>query len=578
MDGTLTPTSKFLEVLHMTRDEWNKIRDLGMEHHDLLQRLEPRLKPYLDAVSQAQLHQAVLVEQVELLRKRFEALVAEPVFNTITETALKIVNYFKEHQKDVEDFGRTLADVVQHLINIGKEMLELGGGPIRMVANVTKGFLALESVVDNIVTGLRQIVAVAQHMEFNKGSLLTLTPLSDGKTLQELNAIQLAFDRREQARTALGFELNDAIAGRRVHRETPTGLAGFDSLPEGVKAFFDQNGGILNAPISPQPDSGHKKEFDEKAARNSLAEISREAQLELAQVNKYSDAVVNLFKENVANQFATVIESEKNIVDHLTGIKAVIDAVFAEAEDKAQAIGGKNVDKTVETLEGQRLNAVRRVENEIASHQRTIAQQTVREKQAEITQKVQLETELSRKQIELAKETGATQEAIARQTADIEEKLLRAKIDSLREEQTLFVEGSQQRKAVDAQLANAIEIEGLQKVIDARRIANAQVEDSIRATRMQTQAALEQLRANEQLVQINERAGVSATILVKANKELHQQYLAIIDAAIRNIQNQLREAEATGKHADAVLRLRRELGQLRNERNSAELQNIANRP
>jgi hypothetical protein len=118
LDNSIDKHSKILEVLHLTKDQWSEIRKQGLEHHDLVQRLEPALRPYLTVAQQAELRHEALNEQIELMTKRSEALVAEPMWKAWHSALEKAKGFFMEHQAQINAILSTIGHLIESAWNV----------------------------------------------------------------------------------------------------------------------------------------------------------------------------------------------------------------------------------------------------------------------------------------------------------------------------------------------------------------------------------------------------------------------------------------------------------------------------
>jgi hypothetical protein len=91
MDGTVGASNRFLRVLNLTPAAWQQILDKAKVHHDLITRLAPLMDPFMSALEKGKAHQAVLIEQFELLKKRLEAFAVTEVYERLSD-AIKGLN------------------------------------------------------------------------------------------------------------------------------------------------------------------------------------------------------------------------------------------------------------------------------------------------------------------------------------------------------------------------------------------------------------------------------------------------------------------------------------------------------
>jgi hypothetical protein len=157
--GNEAPSSKLLEVLHLTKDQWEAIRLSALKHHDLVQQLAPLLKPYLDVADEAGNRQEALINQLDLIKKRIEGAFSQQVFTAFTDALQTAKNYLQDQEGSLTSIGQIFADLVVAVIEFGKELVKTGADDwLKVLAQLlnllTFGFKALLNVVSTIAQTL----------------------------------------------------------------------------------------------------------------------------------------------------------------------------------------------------------------------------------------------------------------------------------------------------------------------------------------------------------------------------------------------------------------------------------------
>lgn len=157
LSGSEAPTSKLLEVLHLTKAEWEQIRISALAHHDLLSQLAPILQPYTDVVANAGTRQQVLLDQLGLIKDRIEAAFSKDVFEGYTAALLSIKAYLADNEATVTSIGRVFADLVISVTQVAAGIAKaFGGDTVKVFGQVIN---VIDALINNAVT---HVVAMTQ--------------------------------------------------------------------------------------------------------------------------------------------------------------------------------------------------------------------------------------------------------------------------------------------------------------------------------------------------------------------------------------------------------------------------------
>jgi hypothetical protein len=164
LDGSITKSSKILETLHMTQDQWEKIRQSGLAHHDLLAQLEPVLSPYLTVLQQADLRMQVMNEKWDLLKKQIFAAIDAPIFAAFLSFLQKAAGWLDEHKAALIAIGVNIMNLVKDFGSLADTFLRVTG----LGSVIITTFNAAAGATTLLVGGLRLI---ANLLEFTLNSL-----------------------------------------------------------------------------------------------------------------------------------------------------------------------------------------------------------------------------------------------------------------------------------------------------------------------------------------------------------------------------------------------------------------------
>lgn len=318
--GFPEPQNKFLAFLHMSSEEWVKMRTEGEKHRDLLPRINERIRPYLSSLEQAKNDQAVLVARIDLLGKRLTSLASEPLFNKLSDLARRLLEFLDDNRGKVIAFIRTISD--------GMELV------ISQFERFSRGDFLSDRLL-NFMLGIQKVITLSS------ASLLTLIE-SAGNALDSKGAGDFLARQAATAERALKAikELEESQAEiRRVFTGTvlpselgPDGQFGGPGKPSLLDAQFDPN----SPPPPPKPDT-----------QNALAEFEEQKQKYLKGVEDIQEATriaKDRVEELASTQAISLAEASRrvsNIVDsELTAIRQLDQGLKSAIATTQRRISG----------------------------------------------------------------------------------------------------------------------------------------------------------------------------------------------------------------------------------------------
>lgn len=125
--GANANASLFLQTLKITPAEWEKILKSSKEHKDILEQLEPKIRPYLEAAHKVGESQATLIDQLKLLISQLEGAGAAKFYEGLSGTIESVTKFFKDNQDSIIRGIELFASWVSEFITLLKEFAALPG-------------------------------------------------------------------------------------------------------------------------------------------------------------------------------------------------------------------------------------------------------------------------------------------------------------------------------------------------------------------------------------------------------------------------------------------------------------------
>jgi len=374
MEGTLPPTSKWLQVLGLTNDQWVSLRDQGLKYHDLVDRIGnlPSMQAHIAALQQMEGHQKSVVESMELMLKRAEAAGAQPIYDAINKALAVLSEWFKDNQDSISNglkmFSNLLIDVAHNLALLGSSSTVLD--PLILA------FSMLGSVV-NIVNEHVGILALGVHSLEERGRLMGEQRARQAALAQDVLDKKGTPEQRAKDQAAYNADFGDTSPTNKfdlllkeenrkedeIHARAARLrdlLSGNKSLSQAVMEEQWGEGGVtsgqsdsrsahrLNTPVTSKtppppgtvtPAKDYRKDFDvAKQDFSAHAEEIAATEKYLSNATQEAVAARTLSHKDAAERIKGYVATE---IDSLQQEKKVVDARYEQ--DKAKIAGAPGV-------------------------------------------------------------------------------------------------------------------------------------------------------------------------------------------------------------------------------------------
>lgn len=164
LEGQVTPSSRILQVLHMTTQEWQNMRAEAQKNGDLDVLLADKLAPYLSVVNAANLRMTALVNLIKMQASQIEGAIALPLWNQWIAILREVSGYLKEHSGNLAAEGQSVEGLVADFFKMVGAVLSLLNpfqtlGQLFHALNVAvqDTVFVLRALLDTTTSGLQQI-------------------------------------------------------------------------------------------------------------------------------------------------------------------------------------------------------------------------------------------------------------------------------------------------------------------------------------------------------------------------------------------------------------------------------------
>lgn len=527
LEGNIVRQSKILEVMHLTKEEWFQIRDEAMKHHDLLERITPLLKPYLDAQEQLAARQREMTAQMELMQTRVFATMAEPLWKAWNTQLEKARDWFLAHKEQLNAIAGSLGNLLESLFTFVKTIFDVIGATEHwkeIMGVVALIFVVLIEAVSTILSGITLL---------GKDLTSLLLILSDPDTWKRPGEAMKKF-MGEALANADEFTGKFVKSAERINQvasgETTPGSSP-DLLNQGVSATR----GVVDK--RPKKDGGVSKD------------LRQDFRAELQEIKAETENVINQQKELVAEnkksvqEAATVINAQLNA--EIVKVIELTDKYKKLAIEKLNAQKAKAAGKDFTAVESE---TIKTDENRQSAQRQAASKERQKQDLADYQAEVRLRRQQTQDALNDIKTRAAQGKAFKSQALKEELAALRADAASqhvifLQETADMGRNTDAYKKAVrdkmtaDQQRAN--QARQLARQISEAEFQEAQVrrEQGIKSIKDKIavhEAELEQLKKN-----------TGSTLEVRrAEKELEDQKVTLLKAELAVTEAQLAHDEA----------------------------------
>jgi len=250
LDGTIGPSSKVLQTLGLTADQWRQILSASREHHDLLERITPYLQSYISVAEQASQRQDALAESAKLTLDRTIAMAAKPLWDGVTDSLKEINKWLEDNKGVLQSYGAVFSDLFAHITAIVSAVEHWAAtnpivqGGIRLIASevvsLAATFSTVLSVIErvvNVLAGFQNIVVKRDITTSLKSAIDDFTQYAQDQFRQIPVDVERTFDKvadaikgRSQKAAASALEAYGSAGGRETHDNTKSTRDALDSL------------------------------------------------------------------------------------------------------------------------------------------------------------------------------------------------------------------------------------------------------------------------------------------------------------------------------------------------------------
>lgn len=326
LEGTLSPSSKLLETLHQTPEQFKAMVEEAQKYSNLQDLLAERLKPYIGVLDQAEGRLTVLREELGKIFERTAGVAAQPIFDALIAGAQKLKELYEENKGTIDALVSSFGNLVAAVFNVVTSTLTWLGH----ILNIGKAF--------NVIIITAQIIAEA------------LTTILNGVT-----AIFNVFTKMiELVKDPKSYTAPGEFFKNLFDYATEQAKKFYDSFIDGgkrVQAAIDNTsagaGGILDG----DPTHGTRNLDAAKEASAALKTLEQDYQKDLANTKAYYQDDIDKAKELAsAREISTQTATDK-IKEALSEEQSAVLGLTKHYEDLAAATGAKGTDAFLTQLQ-----------------------------------------------------------------------------------------------------------------------------------------------------------------------------------------------------------------------------------
>ncbi len=279
LEGSVSASSRILEVLGLTRDQWAAIRAEAQAHGNLVQLLAPYMLPYLSVVQQANERQTALTQSLELQGQRIAGAVALPIWQAW-------INFLQQAKGFLDTNEQSLVSLGQSSVNLAEEF----GRFVLELAEGLTGTTSLDSVVKSIVLGVNNLVGAFRILiEF----ISTMAHEAGVFADSIVHPFDAMFNADRFNKQIDAFEANYKAKVKEIYEAGNTVALGYDK-----NAFFDEDGNFKGAPglknilnANVEPNKPLVDQNADKEAKARFSELQQNYRAELTETQEHFKTV-----------------------------------------------------------------------------------------------------------------------------------------------------------------------------------------------------------------------------------------------------------------------------------------------
>jgi hypothetical protein len=549
LDGSITKSSKILETLHMTQDQWEKIRQSGLAHHDLLAELEPVLSPYLTVLQQADLRMQVMNEKWDLLKKQIFAAIDAPIFAAFLSFLQKAAGWLDEHKAALIAIGVNVMNLVKDFGSLADTFLRVTG----LGSVIVTTFNTAVGATTLLVGGLR---LVANLLEYTLNSLhIFATAMVDmfsnpSKLVSKDAWLKLLNDLADEAAKAKEKLMNsaadtvDALTGGTPTQTQDTAVSGKNDIT--AKAVNDLK--QLEAEWKEATDAV-KTHFDTQ--------------------RKESKQAFDEGRISAESYHAAVADNVKVEQHNLEALNELYKGLFGKSGAKPAAI--KLADTRVDDTQIKEDASLTNIRN---ANEHTFQQFKIKLDQEAAKDDIALQKTVLAEKLKDYQTYGKQQQGVvARLSAEARDLEFKDTLQRLRQELAAAGENELKKAQIRDQITRTQTQREAADERSLQQIKIADLNDGISKMKEQSAEAHAQFNTQQQIVQSSNRYEANQVTIANNNRQLAQQYMQLLQQDEERVKLLMKQAllvaAQTGDTAKYV-ELLKELAKIKQEENQVE--------
>lgn len=540
LDGTVSKSSLILRTLGLTKDAWEKIRQEGEAHKNLVTLLEPLLKPYLTVVEQAELRMSALNEQLDLMKNRIASAILIPIWETWVSILQDTLHWLEQNKTEIVAVGLSIT-------NLSKDFAELVSNSegLSAFSTIFKGFAhdaaLLAYALDNIVNRFKDYSQARKLQD----------AIDDARSKKD----QLAYDKALNAK-------DDAEFANHVRD-----MQNYDRLQDALGL------GPENSKASPIPVLGGKTPA--AASQDKLKQVEADFKAETAAMKAAYDEQLKLKQEQLKVGKINQQDYNDYVMLSLKNEKAALEQINEEYKKKAELSGGKagsiqifktSIGKTATQETKELFNDKVKAEEEFAAFKKKLSDIDFKDNLAMI------QSEMKAK-LAAAQQNGSSQKGlIARLDKEASDQEYKAYVDLTNKKLALSTTTETQKTQLTNELKRkSFEQSAKDRIADAK-IAKADLADQEKIAKDLSTQAHQDFNLEAQRVAESDKHKKSQKDILADQKQLAIEYSVLIAADVTRLGYLIKQAETVAKQTNdttELVRLQKELADLQKQQEGA---------
>jgi hypothetical protein len=454
VQGVLPSTSRLAASLGLSNQQLREMVEQAKQYHDLYQRLIVQAPGLVQRLAEANDRQVALKAALELYIKRWEGLIAQPLFDRFTKLLKQGIDFLDKHNDQIQAVGKIWGQLLDTVAEAISRLIKADWNAVLTAFRVMAGLatvmaVQIARVVDSFASWFRLAVAAKTIISPNADSYdrklaqqeFKDTLVDNQDTTHSLNDLQ----QFGQNLISGNFKLPSSKGSGSEPANTPT--HGINNAHKGslqaLRDAYNEQVKIIKA-----GEEASRKLIDESEALHTMSVEAAEQK----RIASYTREFIAL--KAAAERYAKEVGANPNL----------------SREDKAHALS---------TLRQQLTQDQKQVEQgEIEAHKKTALEHEAIEK-SHLDGERQRASDHAKALLEmyrtLAQEKLISEEELVKAEIDAENRAYREEVMDLRRKQALYAKSTSEFARVEEQLATLKarhadkELEYLERVRQAAR-------------------------------------------------------------------------------------------------------------